>query len=75
MFISKRKFLEELNKAKEETANQIYKERNLDERFMYVNRDIQDLHRRVAELENKLNTPIKNKYDDVAFTLPTIPKL
>lgn len=67
MFISKRKFLEELNKAKEETANQIYKERNLDERFMYVNRDIQDLHRRVAAIENKVDTTTKRVSDSISI--------
>lgn len=54
MFISKKRFQEEIAKAKEEVANSIYKERELDDRFRYQNEDIRELRREVYDANKRV---------------------
>lgn len=65
MLISKKRFNEEIAKAVHENSEKIYRERELDERFRNLNRDIDerfnwsradfsDLSRRVYEIEKTL---------------------
>ena len=58
--------MEEIAKAKQEVADQINHERMIDDRFSYVNRDIQDLFRRVSELEYKTSEKTDGNPHEVA---------
>lgn len=51
MIISRKRFLEEINKAKQEVADEISKDRYLEDRFNRIYGDMNDLFRRVSELE------------------------
>jgi hypothetical protein len=53
MIISRKRFMEEIAKAKQEVADQIHNERMINDRFSYVHRDIQNLFDRVSALEYK----------------------
>lgn len=53
MIISRKRFKEEIEKAKQEVADHIHHERMIDDRFSYVHRDIQNIFDRVSELERK----------------------
>ena len=50
MFISKKRFEEELNKAREEGWNRAMNQRNMDDQF-------RSIHERIDRLEDMINKP------------------
>lgn len=66
MFISRKRFEEEIEKAKKEVTEKFYTERDLNDRFQYMNRDIGELARRVSDLESKINEDVKTNRNETA---------
>lgn len=60
MIISKKRFQEEIAKAVREREEKFYRDRELQDDFRYVRQDIDEVKRRVFQLEEKVFPPQKS---------------
>ena len=67
MIISRKRFMEEIAKAKQEVADEINHERMIDDRFSYMSRDIQNLFDRVSALEYKTSRKTEGNPHEVGI--------
>lgn len=72
MFITKKRFQEEIEKAKKEAAEEIYRKQEVDDRFRWMNEHFDRLEMRLWKLEDQLKhqpeAVLEQTCDPVAVT-------